>query len=254
MSNDNKGKSFWQTLPGIIAGATGLIIAITGLVTALINSGILTPKDAKPTPFPTSTPIDIDEPLPIPDPATPEPVAQSPPTCTDFTAYEGKANPNAILLAYTDEDLWVQFGGLDESVENMAGLTANIFSATETSSACLRQWVKYLGADHTPHWPSAGDSKGHTYEEVYLHAPSPPVVGELATWTTLPNYLLIAAVDENLNPDFAQVYLCGEDIPADVRERVVYWHAATSEEALADYVELYTANGYTVANTMFCLE
>ena len=61
-------------------------------------------------------------------------------------------------------------------------------------------------------------------------------------------------VDENLNPDFSQIYLCGENIPAEVRERVVYWHAATSEEALADYVELYAANGYNIINTIFCQE
>lgn len=51
-----KRKSFWQTLPGILTAIASLIVAITGLITALADHGIIGPT---PTAFPTTTPVHL---------------------------------------------------------------------------------------------------------------------------------------------------------------------------------------------------
>jgi hypothetical protein len=276
-----KEKSFWKTLPGIITAITGLVVAITGLVAALGDYGIIeifggkkpTPTtdeaaptstslatpiadttDPTPTPFPTSTPVDSDVILPTPVPVTaePEPEPTTPPTCTDFQAFTGKANPNAIILAYTDSEFWVQYGGLDASVKNKAGVTMTLFSKSDSGAICLRDWVKYLTVAHTPHWPSSGDGQGRSYHEVWLNSLTPPLVGELSSWAAVPDNILITVIDEDFNPESITIYICGEDIPEETLGQVYYWHAATSEEALSGYVELYSTNGYAVMDTVSC--
>jgi len=59
-------------------------------------------------------------------------------------------------------------------------------------------------------------------------------------------------VDEMSNPQYAQVYLCGSDVPRDVLSQVAYWHAATSEAALEPYQEQYESNGFALRNTVLC--
>jgi len=79
--SEEKKKSFWQTLPGIITAITGLVVAITGLIAALSDYGILEILGIQPpvaTEFPTSTPVDIDVTLPTVPPSTAAP--EPPPT------------------------------------------------------------------------------------------------------------------------------------------------------------------------------
>lgn len=261
-----KEKSFWQTLPGIVTAITGLVVAITGLVAALGDYGIIelfggkeptpTTEDTGPTPtsFPTATPVDSDVVLPTPVPVTaePEPEPTSPPACTDFDPFTGKANPNAIILAYTDSEFWVQYGGLANSVQSEAGVTAQIYSGSENGAVCLRDWVKYLTVAHTPHWPTSSDGKGREYHEVWLSSLTPPLVGELSSWAGIPDHILVTTVDEGFSPDSVQIYICGADIPDETLSKVAYWHAATDEEALAGYLELYSSNGYKVLVSVAC--
>jgi hypothetical protein len=246
-------QSFWTTLPGIITGITGLVVAITGLVTALGENGVIGSRLNGPTPtaFLTATAVDEDVILPTPVEATPV-VESGPPTCNAFTVYEGKANPNAVLVGYTETDFWVRYADIEEDVENTAGIEIYIFDTSDASGQCLRRWVHYLGMDRSPNWPLATTSKGREYNEVWMNAPTPPLVGELATWETLPDNLLIAVVDEDLVPDYVQVYQCSGDIPAAELDWVAYWHAATSVDALMGYLELYEGNGYTVRETVGC--
>ncbi len=77
-------------------------------------------------------------------------------------------------------------------------------------------------------------------------------MGELVSWEALPDNLLIAVVDDDLVPEYVQIYQCGEDIPQEELARVAYWHAATSEDALEGYLELYQGNGYTMRETVSC--
>jgi hypothetical protein len=248
-----KDKTFWQTLPGILTALTSLIVAITGLITVLKEGGPLNPT---PTEFPTTTPVDVDVTLPPPVVVTPEPtdvdVVVSAPTCTAFTEFERKVNPNAVLLAFSATEFWVQYGGIDEDLENNDDLTAYIFDTSENAANCLRSWVKYLLHDRTPHWPTATTSTGRTNHEVWLSSPLPPLVGELASWPSVPNTILISTVNEHGSPDSAQIYLCGGDIPGEVLGKVAYWHAATSEQALEGHLEQYQSNGYTQQPTVPC--
>lgn len=259
MADEKKGssksngdeKSFWQTLPGIITAITGLVTAITALVTALASAGVLTPT---PTEFPTTTPVLTDVDLPEPVEATPRPtdMTASAPACRAFAEYEDKVNPNAILLAFTEGDMWVQYGGIDEAIESQDDLTAYLFDTSENAANCLRSWVKYLLVDHIPHWPDAESDTGRVYEEVWLSSLLPPIIGELAYWPTIPDTILVTTVNADASPDSVRVYLCGADIPAEELIRSAYWHAATSEAALDDYIEQYQANGYTLLDTVPC--
>jgi RNA polymerase sigma-70 factor (ECF subfamily) len=47
-----KKKSFWATLPGILAGIAAVLTAVGGLLTALISAGVIGPRDATLTPVP----------------------------------------------------------------------------------------------------------------------------------------------------------------------------------------------------------
>jgi hypothetical protein len=248
--NDND-KSFWQTLPGIITAITGLIVAITGLVTVLGEQGVIGPT---PTAFSTITPVDVDATLPAPVAATHEPteITASAPVCRAYTEYEDKVNPNAVLLAFTDSEMWVQYGGIDESVASQDSLTAYIFDTSENAANCLRSWVKYLLVDRSPHWPTAESDTGRTYDEVWLSSLTPPIIGELAYWPLVPDTILVTTVNADASPDSVRVYLCGADIPAEDLIRSAYWHAATSETALDEYIEQYQANGYTLLDTVPC--
>lgn len=252
--NQDEKQSFWTTLPGIITAITGLVVAITGLVTALGENGVLNRNRATPTAFPTATLVDEDVILPTLIETTPEPtsVISTAPTCQNFTEYTGKANPNAILLAYTDTEFWVRYAEIEEDVENTPDVQIYIFDTSATSGDCLRRWVKYLVNDHTANWPVATSGKGRTYNEVWMSAPTPPFVGELANWTVLPDMLLVTTVNEDMLPDFTQVYLCGSDVPREILPNVAYWHAATSEEALAGHLEQYESNGYQIRETVPC--
>lgn len=263
MSNSKKKKdekqSFWSTLPGIITAITGLVIAITGLVTALGDYGLIelfTGKDAQATPtaFATATNVDSDNILPTPVQTTPEPTQAEvkAPSCQNFIEYEGKSNPNAILLAYTDSDLWIRYGDLEEDIENAENVEIYIFDTSDSASNCLRQWAKYLAADHTTSWPLATTGKGRTYNEVWMSSPTPPIVGELANWEVVPNMILITTVTDSPSPDFVQIYKCGVDIPREALTSVAYWHTATSEDALQRYLELYQSNGYEIRETVPC--
>jgi hypothetical protein len=248
-------QSFWTTLPGIITAISGLVIAITGLVTALGDYGLFA-KNGGPTPtaFPSATSVDTDVILPTPIQATPEPtdaVAKAP-TCRNYIEYEGKSNPNAILLAYTGTNLWVRYGDIEEEIENEDGVNIYIFDTSDTGGDCLRQWVKYLAADHEASWPPSSTGKGRTYNEVWMNSPTPPIVGDLANWSVLPDLILITTVDHNSNPNFAQVYMCGEDVPREVLSSVAYWHAATSEEAFQGHLEQYESNRYEIRETANC--
>jgi hypothetical protein len=246
-----KDKTFWQTLPGILTALTSLVVAITGLITVLKEGGPLNPT---PTEFPTNTPVDVDVTLPPPVVVTPEPtdVVVSAPTCTAFTEFERKVNPNAVLLAYSQTEFWVQYGGIDEEVENNDDLTAYIFDTSESAANCLRSWVKYLLHDRSPHWPTATTGSGRTNHEVWLSSPLSPIVGELASWPGVPDTILITTVDEGGNPDAVQIYLCGGDIPGKVLSRAAYWYAATSEQALEGHFEQQQSAGYTSQPTVPC--
>jgi hypothetical protein len=263
--SEEKDKSFWQTLPGIITAITGLVVAITGLIAALSDYGILgffgvAPPTATVEPvsteFPTSTPVDSDVVLPTVPPGTaePEPEPTTQPTCTDFQAFTGKTNPNAIVLAHTDTEFIVQYGDLDDAFQSLGGISIRQFSKSDSSGICLREWIKYLTLTHTPHWPAAGDGKGRTYHEVWLSSLTPPLTGELSSWAAIPNNILITTIDESFDPETVQIYLCGDDIPEETLGRVAYWHAATSEEALDDYLALYSGNGYFALGTVSCTE
>lgn len=249
-------KSFWQTLPGIITGITGLVIAITGLVTALSDNDLIGKKEDTPTPFITVTPVEVGDTLPAPLPITPEPelFTSEQPTCQEFEVYEGKANPNAVILAFTGDAFWVRYGGLEEDIYKTPATTKYLFnSGSEIAAVCLRQWVNYLGVDHTPSWPSSGDGgKGKTYHEVWLSHSSPAVIGELASWNALPDNLLVAVYDEDNKPDYVRIYQCGQDLPEADRPRSVYWHAGTSQKALEDYLDLYAGNNFTILDSFPC--
>ena len=257
-TNDEK-QSFWSTLPGIITAISGLVIAITGLVTALGDYGLIefftgNAPNETPTPFATATSVDEDNILPTPVQATLAPteaVAQAP-SCRNFTEYEGKTNPNAILLAYTDTDLWIRYGDMEEEIETQDNVEIYLFDTSDSSGNCLRQWVKYLAADHTTSWPPASTGKGRTYNEIWMNSPTPPIVGELANWSVIPDMVLITTVTESPSPDFAQIYICGQDIPREILSTVAYWHTATSEEAFQGYLELYESNGYQIRDTVNC--
>ena len=251
---NEENKSFWSTLPGIITAITGLVVAVTGLVTALGENGFLRRSQATPTPFLTATSVDVDVTLPAPIQITPGPtqVVGSAPTCRNYSEYKGKSNPNAILLAYTDQDFWVRYAELEEDVENISGLEAYIFDTSDGSGECLRRWVKYLVIDHTAHWPVSTTDKGRKYIEVWMNSPTPPIVGELANWQVLPDLILITVVDSESNPLYAQVYLCGIDVPREVLSDVAYWHAATSEDAFQGYLEQYESNGFDLRGTVDC--
>jgi hypothetical protein len=253
-SVSKENQSFWTTLPGIITAFTGLVVAITGLVTTLGENGILNRNRATPTPFATATVVDEDVILPTPQEATPEPTDAviTAPTCRNFTEYTGKANPNAILLAYTDTEFWVRYADIEEDVEKTSGVEIYIFDTSATSGDCLRRWVKYLVEDHTANWPVSTTGKGRTYNEVWMSAPTPPFVGELANWSVLPDILLITTVDDSMLPDYAQVYMCGSDVPREILPHVAYWHAATSEDALSGNLEQYQSNGYEIRATVPC--
>lgn len=249
-------QSFWTTLPGIITAITGLVVAITGLVTAMGENGILNRNGNAPTPtaFATATAVDQDVVLPTLEEVTPEPTTavSVAPTCQNFTEYTGKSNPNAILLAYTDTEFWVRYAEIEEEIENTPEVSIYIFDTSATSGDCLRRWVKYLVDDHTANWPLSTNSKGRDVNEVWLSAPTPPFVGELSGWSVLPDNLLVATVDDNMLPDFVQIYLCGADVPREILSNVAYWHAGTSEKALSDYIDQYQSNGYEVRLTVPC--
>jgi hypothetical protein len=257
--SEEKKKSFWQTLPGIITAISGFVVAITGLITALCDPGfreILGINPPVSTEFPTSTPVDIGATLPAvaPSTASPEPPPTKPPTCTDFTAFSGKANPNAIVLAHTDTDFWVQHGDLDDAIQSEGGVSIKQFSKSDSGAICLREWIKYLTVAHTPHWPTSGDGKGRTYHEVWLSSLTTPLTGELSSWAAIPDNILITTIDETLKPETVQIYLCGADIPEETLSHVYYWHAATSVEALSDYMTLYSSNDYSELVTVGCQE
>jgi hypothetical protein len=248
----DKEKSFWQTLPGIITAVSGLIVAITGLVTAIHE--LKPDEEATPTAFITNTPVDIDATDPAPVVVTHEPTKQtvSAPSCKAFTVYQDKVNPNAVVLAYSDEDMWVQYGAIDDSVADQAGVIAYLFDTSENAANCLRNWVKYLLVDHTPHWPTAASGTGRTYEEVWLSSLTPPIIGELAYWPAVPDTILVTTVNQDSSPDSVRIFLCGADIPSEELSRSGYWHAATSEDALQDYLDHYFATGYTPLSTVPC--
>jgi hypothetical protein len=256
-SQPKEKQSFFTTLPGIITALTGLVVAITGLFTVLGENGLLARlAEGGPTPtdFPTATNVDEDIILPTPVEATPEPTEAIPtaPICQNYSVYDGKANKNAVLVAYTETDFWVRYAEIEENIEDTSGVEIYIFDTSEGSGDCLRRWVKYLGAEREAHWPVSTTSNGRPLNEVWMNSPTPPLVGELQNWPMLPDKLLITLVTEDMLPDFAQVYMCGEDVPDDVIERVAYWHAATSEEALDGHLEQYQSNGYAVRQTVAC--
>ena len=157
-----------------------------------------------------------------------------------------------IRDSYTDSEFWVRYADIEEEVEDTDGIEIFIFDTSDASGQCLRRWVRYLGMDRTPHWPVVTIGKGRQYNEVWINAPTPPLVGELASWEVLPDNLLIAVVDEDLTPEYVQIYQCGTDIPSAELERVAYWHAATSVDALNGYLDLYQGNGYTLRETVGC--
>jgi hypothetical protein len=257
---EEKG-SFWSTLPGIITAITGLVVAITGLITVLGDEGILSrllgaggDSNATPTAFPTATSVDEDVILPTVAPATPAVTSSAPaaPVCDGYIVFEGKSNPNAILLAFSETEFWVRYAELEETVIAASGIDIYIFDTSASSGACLREWVKYLAVDHRASWPVAETGKGRTYHEVWMNSPTPPLVGDLAGWSVLPDMILIAVVDDLLSPDFVQVYECGQDIPRELLDRVAYWHSATSEQALEGHLDLYGSNGYEIRETVSC--
>ena len=66
MSDEEKSKSWWQTLPGVIAGLTAIVTALAGLVVAVKQTGwfgpqslphVAGPKDTAPTQPPASSPM-----------------------------------------------------------------------------------------------------------------------------------------------------------------------------------------------------
>jgi RNA polymerase sigma-70 factor (ECF subfamily) len=53
---EKKKKTFWETVPGILAGIAGVLTAIGGLITVLVTIGVLS-KPPEPTPTPTPVPL-----------------------------------------------------------------------------------------------------------------------------------------------------------------------------------------------------
>lgn len=51
--------SFWTTLPGILTGVTGLILAISALITALVTTGVIgnRPHQVPASPQPTASQV-----------------------------------------------------------------------------------------------------------------------------------------------------------------------------------------------------
>ena len=253
-ANPTGGKqSFWTTLPGIITAITGLVVAITGLVTALGDEGVIGSRltGPTPTPFLTATPFDQDATLPPAVEETSVPQTGEP-TCTDFTVFDGKVNANAVVVAYTESNFWVRYADIESGIENTAGVTIYLFDTSAQSGQCLREWVRYLGDDRTASWPKENAGKGRKYSEVWINSATPPRAGELASWPSLPDNLLIAVADEAGDPLYTQIFLCGKDVPAEELDSVIYFHAGTNEDALQGYLELYESNGFSPRSTVSC--
>ena len=68
MSNNDKEKSFWSTLPGILTGIAAIISAIGGLILALNTANIISIPPDTPTPSPTITTPSPTITAPIPTP------------------------------------------------------------------------------------------------------------------------------------------------------------------------------------------
>ena len=81
MPDDEKPKSWWHTVPGIITTLTATVTALTGLVVAINQTGWLGP----PTP-PAATRGSAPTPPAPPGPVSPAPPAQAPPPTTSPSA------------------------------------------------------------------------------------------------------------------------------------------------------------------------
>lgn len=266
---NNNGSEGKGKVIAILGAITALVVAITTLVSVLGENNLLdftkAETEASTTEqvdhgddlediFPTKTPLDSDVELPAPEPVTAEPetTTLSAPTCTNFTAFTGKAKNNAIIVGYTQNEFWVGYSDLPDAATAHGSLTGYIFDTSEAAQNCLRNWVKYLGAGHTANWPSADSGKGHGTHEVWMSVSNPPLVGELANWPLVPDMIVVAVVDETMNPQYVQIYECSASIPAEDLGSVAFWHVGTSAEALQGYVELYESNGYEVRDAMGC--
>ena len=145
-----------------------------------------------------------------------------------------------------------RYAELEEEVDKLSGVEVYIFDTSDGAGKCLRQWVKYLVVNHIHHWPVANSSKGRTYNEVWMNSPTPPIVGELASWAALPDKLLVTVVDGMSNPLYSRIFICGDDVPEEILSQVAFWHAATSAEAFQGYLEQYESNGFEFRGTVAC--
>jgi hypothetical protein len=49
-------------------------------------------------------------------------------------------------------------------------------------------------------------------------------------------------------------FACGADVPDAVKGHIAFYHAGTSERAVQGYLELYSTNGYALAEPVECSE
>ena len=84
MSDAEKPKSWWQTLPGIITGLAAVITAVTGLIVAIQQTGWLGTR---------TTPA-------VSSPSAPAPPGATPPTTRPPEPSSGRRSPGAGPAAY----------------------------------------------------------------------------------------------------------------------------------------------------------
>jgi hypothetical protein len=88
VSEDERSKGWWQTLPGIITGVTATITALAGLIVAVNQTGWFGPRERTAvTASPPSAPAAAPDPTAPPEPGRDRTVATSPspPSATSYS-------------------------------------------------------------------------------------------------------------------------------------------------------------------------
>ncbi|MFN2146261.1 MAG: hypothetical protein ACK2T7_12985 [Anaerolineales bacterium] len=236
--------SFWTTLPGIITAITGLIVAIGGLITILGDEGILKSlgisRLGTETPTgPVSTPVDQDDPDLTPGAVTPTWEENAP--CYKFLSYDEQIEGyEGVILAWSQEEVWVRVSELEMDVLSREDVTAKRFPYKYGVPECLAQWIKYLSEDRVVHWPVAESSQGRAYSEVWFASEPTLNYQRLESFPVKPDMLLLYVLDGD--DRYMQIYHCVADIPPEVMAEVASWFAATDEAALLELYETRFAN------------
>jgi len=226
-----EGGSFWTTLPGIVT-------AITGLVTVLGDEGILKRLGISrlgtetPIPFSTLTPEDQDDPLSTPGVVT-STVDPNAPDCTAYLSYEGPiAEYDRVILAWSEEELWVRYSELEEDVFKREDISAKRFPFAYKATDCLAEFVRYLSNGRQVHWPVVESSQGREYSTIWFDNEVTIDLHELESFPVVPDMVLVTVWEAD--ETYMQIYHCGADIPGEILEQVGYWYASTDEGALAE--------------------